>query len=108
MKLDKEKGTISIKGVGVTTLHMPIYFMAEDAPENRKEMYNYLKDKMSKIEHGDLSSLILPSDRDMCGELMFFIDQPEITMTFPSITRIESVGEILVATTQEETKNDSN
>ena len=109
MKIDKETGTITINATGVTTLHLPAMYFNPDAETTYREVFNHYRKLMQDIEDGNLSTIILPSDRDIDGNLMFWLDQPQIQLVFPEIKHIESVGDIFVASNlnkQEETQND--
>jgi hypothetical protein len=93
---------------GINVLYMPSQFIRGDSEEDL-QVFNYYASVIQKIEEGEGSSIILPSDRDEGGKLLFELVQPVVNITLPSINYIEKVGDVMIATKdkpQEEINND--
>jgi hypothetical protein len=109
MIIDETTGAIKfeVPSIGVYTLYIPSQYMRPDATEEERVIFDYFKERVNDIMEGNLTGVILPSDRDTYGNRLFELVCPTINLSFPKITDIEVIGDIMKATsTKEETQND--
>lgn len=107
MKVNKETGTIEIEvnNVGVTTLYIPPQYLKSDGTTEDSAIGKYFESLMQEIEDGTRKTLILPQVFDDKGNKYFELVQPTINYSFPNITYIEAVGEMLVGTSEDKQSN---
>jgi hypothetical protein len=109
MIIDETTGTIKfeVPNIGVYTLYMPSQYMRTHATAEESAVLDYFKERVKDIVDGNLRGLILPSERDIDGSRLFELVCPTINLSFPNITDIDVVGDIMKATSiKEETQND--
>ena len=99
MKINKEDCEITIDSkVGVSVLKMPSHHFTDED----KTLFAYFAKKLEEIEKGESTTLIIPSDTDSDGNPFYEFIQPNVVFQFPSITRVEIVGDIMVGVADDE------